>query len=113
MLDATHIKAHPDGAGAKGQAMGRTKGGPKLPLAVDARGMLLRAMITQGTVADCRKAVALMAGFTAAHLLTDRGYATNSGIAQGKAQKIKVVIPSKKARKTVRYYDKAGYTYVT
>ena len=61
MLDATHIKMHPDGAGAQGgnQAMGCTKGElTQLPLAVDAHGTLLSAMITQGTVADCRKAAA-------------------------------------------------------
>ena len=46
-------------------------------------------MITQGTVADCTQAAALMAGFRAEHLLADRGYDTHSVIAQGKAQKMK------------------------
>ena len=42
MIDATHIKIHPDGTGARGgnQATGRTKGGlnSKLHLAVDSHG---------------------------------------------------------------------------
>ena len=33
----------------------------------------------------------------------------DGAVAQGKAPKMKVVIPSKKARKAVRSYDKAGY----
>ena len=50
-----------------------------------------------------------MAGFTAPHLLADRGYDTNSVIAQSKAQKMKVVIPPKKTRKQLRSSDKEGY----
>ena len=63
----------------------------------------------QGTVADCTKAAALIAGFTAEHLLADRGYDTKRVIAQGKAQKMNGVIAPKKAGKQVRSYDKVGY----
>lgn len=41
-------------------------------LAVDAHGMPVRALITQGTTADCTQAVALIDGFTAESLLADR-----------------------------------------
>ena len=88
MIDTTHITLHPDGASAKdaNQAMGRTKG--KAPSGRGyAHGMPLRAIITQDTVADCQKAATLMAGFTAAQLLADRGYDTNSVIAQSKDTK--------------------------
>ena len=51
----------------------------KLHLAVDAHGMLLREMITQGTDADCQQqAVPLMAGITVKYLLADRGIPTLS-----------------------------------
>ena len=57
MIDASHVKVHPDAAGARGgnQAMGRTKGGlnTKIHLAVDAHGMPVRFFVTSGTIADC------------------------------------------------------------
>ena len=56
MIDASHIKVHPHAAGAVGghQTMSRTKGSStiKVHLAVDAHGMPLRAIITEGTTAD-------------------------------------------------------------
>jgi hypothetical protein len=39
---------------------------------VDAHGLLVRAIITEGTVADCTKAIDLINGFVANHLLADR-----------------------------------------
>jgi transposase len=53
MIDASHIKVHPHGAGARGgnQAMARTQGwlNSKLHLAVDAHGMPVRLVLTEGT----------------------------------------------------------------
>jgi transposase len=66
MIDASHCKVHPHAAGAVGgnQDMSRTKGGstqnciwPK-----DAHGMPIRAIITQGTRADCKEAGRLIEG---------------------------------------------------
>ena len=45
----------------------------KLHLAVDAHGMPLRDLITQGTTADSTQAIALIDGLSAEHLLADRG----------------------------------------
>ena len=98
------------GAGRQSGDGSHTRGlNTKLHLAVDAAGLPLRALITAGTVADCRKAVALIEGFTAEHLLADRGYDTNKVLLQASAQKMEVVIPPKKNRIEQREYDKAGY----
>ena len=72
-------------------------------------GIAMKVKTTKLSMVNDRCYPPLMAGFTAVPLLADRGYDTNSVIAQGKAQKMKVVIPPKKARKAVRSYDKAGY----
>ena len=77
MIDASHCKVHPHASGAKGgnQDMSRTKGGlnTKLHLAVDAHGMPVRAIITEGTAADCTQAGALIKELTAEYLLADKG----------------------------------------
>ena len=65
-------------------------------------------MIRQGSVADCTKAGALLAGFTGEHLLGDRAYDTHGVIAQCKVQKMQVVIPPKQSRKAVCCYAKAA-----
>ena len=65
-------------------------------------------MITQGSVTDCTKAGALLARFTAEHLLADRAYATHGVIAQCNVQKMQVVIPPKQSRKAVCCYAKAA-----
>ena len=81
----------------------------KLHLAVDSHGMPLRAIITQGTTADCTQAIALIDGFTAENLLADKGYDTDAIIEQAKSQGMAPVIPSKKNRKVQRDYDRELY----
>ena len=49
----------------------------KIHLAVDANGMPVRILITEGTRADCKEAVHLIEGISAEILLADRGYDTN------------------------------------
>ncbi|XWN35206.1 MAG: IS5 family transposase [Roseivirga sp.] len=113
IIDASHIKVHPHGAGAQGgnESMGRTKGGlnTKLHLAVDETGMPLRAIITSGTEADCKYASPLLTGMTAQQLLAERGYDTKQVVRQAKNQKMNVVIPSKRNRIVSRAYDKEAY----
>ena len=46
-------------------------------LAVEARGLPVRVVVTSGTAADCIQALALIEGFAAKYLLADRGYDTN------------------------------------
>ena len=55
-VDSSYLKVHPQACGAEGgnQAMSRTKGGlnTKVHVAVDAHGMPVRAVVTDGTTAD-------------------------------------------------------------
>ena len=78
-------------------------------LAVDAHGMPVRAIITQGTTADCTQAIALIDGFIAENLLADRGYDTDAILGQVERQGMLPVIPPKKNRKEQRNYDKELY----
>jgi transposase len=71
--------------------------------------MPLRAIITQGTTADCTQAIALIDGLMAEHLLADRGYDSNAIIAEAILQGMSPVIPPKKNRKHPRDYDKELY----
>jgi transposase len=71
--------------------------------------MPLRAIITQGTTADCTQAIALIDGFTAKNLLGDKGYDTDAILEQAESQGMSPVIPPKKNRKEQRDYDKELY----
>ena len=71
--------------------------------------MPVRAIITDGTVADCSKAGELIEGIDADCLLADRGYDTDTVIEQAKEAKMEAVIPPKKNRKVQRKYDKYIY----
>ena len=71
--------------------------------------MPLRALITQGTTADCTQAIALIDGLSAGHLLADRGYDSTAIIDQAELQGMSPVIPPKKKRKAQREYDKELY----
>ena len=114
MIDASHIKVHPHAAGARGgnQEMGKTKGGlnSKLHLAVDAHGMPVRILLTKGTAADCKHALALIEGLRACAFMADRAYDTDEIIAWLQERDIEVVIPPKKNRKRQRSYDEYLYT---
>ena len=46
----------------------------KIHLAVDAHGMPVRILITEGTRADCSQAKHLIEGIDAEYLLADKGY---------------------------------------
>jgi len=76
---------------------------------VDAHGMPVRILVTQGTTADCTQAGRLIEGMDAHYPLADRGYDSNAIIEQAEKQGMKVVIPPKRNRKTQRSYDKELY----
>ena len=76
---------------------------------MDAFGLPLRVLITEGSTADCTQAGSLIDGLSADYLLADRGYDTDALLAQAKAQGMEVVIPPKKNRTVQRPYDKALY----
>ena len=107
----TVSKVHPAGAKGGNQEMSRTKGGlnTKIHLAVDAHGLPLRVIITQGTRADCKEAVGLTRGLCVDALLADRAYDTNAIIDAATEQGMEIVIPSKKNRIHQRCYSKKLY----
>lgn len=78
-------------------------------LAVDAYGMPIRVIVTEGTRADCKEACALIDGLGAEALLADRGYDTDEIIEASVNAAMKPVIPPKKNRKIQRDYDKSTY----
>ena len=78
-------------------------------LAVDAHGMPVRVIITEGTTADCTQACRLIEGLTAEQLLADKGCDSDAIVEQAKKQGMKAVIPPRKNRKNARGYDKALY----
>ena len=71
--------------------------------------MPVRAIITEGTRADCKEAVHLIQGINAENLLADRGYDTSEIISYAIAAEMNVVIPPKKNRKEQRDYDRYLY----
>jgi transposase len=77
---------------------------------VDALGMPVRIIITDGTTADCTQASRLIEGIQAEYLLADRGYDSNEIIENAMNQGMISVIPPRKNRKIQREYDKHLYT---
>ncbi len=84
MIDASHIKVHPQAAGAKGgnQDMTRTKGGSTPKYIWPWMRMVCQSkyLITEGTRADCKEAVHLTEGIAAKILLADRVYTLFHGL---------------------------------
>ena len=105
------------GSSACGRGAGRKPGhephkrglNTKIHLAVDAHGMPVRVVITEGTRADCKEAVALIDGLSAEALLADRGYDTDEIVEMAVKAAMEPVIPPKKNRKVQRAYDRYVY----
>ena len=74
MIDATHIKVHPQATGAVGgnPTISRTKGGSTPD------GLSVRARITAGATADGTPTEEWIAGIDADGLLADRAWDTNA-----------------------------------
>ena len=81
----------------------------KLHLAVDAHGMPVRMLITEGTAADCTQAGELIEGIDPEYLLADKAYDTDTIINRCQDWGIEPVIPSKSNRKQPREYDRYLY----
>ena len=71
--------------------------------------MPVRVLITEGTRADCKEAVALIQGLAADALLADKGYDTQEIVDYALNSDMEVVIPSKRNRKIQREYDRHLY----
>ena len=83
----------------------------KVHVAVDALGMPLRAIVTSGTTADCKKAIELLQGLNGKYLLADRGYDSQEILDYAVAHGMQPVIPPRKSRKNQRTYDKNLYKF--
>ena len=81
----------------------------KIHLAVDAYGMPVRIIVTEGTRVDCKLALALIEGTFAEFLLADRGYDTNEILEYAREMGMGAVIPPKKNRLEQREYDEFLY----
>ena len=81
----------------------------KIHLAVDAHGMPVRIIITDGTTADCSQASKLIDGITADYLLADKGDDSEEIVKPAEDQGMIAVIPPRKNRTSQRAYDKDLY----
>lgn len=73
--------------------------------------MLLRAVITDATEADCSQAAALIEGIAAEHLIAHNGYDSDAIVVQARSQGMNAVIPPRRNRKTQRAYDAHLYKH--
>jgi transposase len=78
---------------------------------VDALGLPVRILLTEGTRHDVTQAVALMEGIRAKHLIADKGYDAQLVLDQALKQDIDPISPPKKNRKEQRTYDSHLYQY--
>ena len=76
---------------------------------MDAVSLPFRAIVAEGTRADCKEAIALIQDLPCKVLLADRGYDTDEIIEYAKKSGIQPVIPPKKNRKIQRDYDEKLY----
>jgi len=81
----------------------------KVHLAVDSNGMPVKVIVTSGTVADCKQAIALIDEIVAEYLFGDRAYDTNEIVNYALERGMQVVIPPKKNRIEQREYDEYLY----
>ncbi len=116
MIDSTISRAHvcSSGYGKNSQdreGLGRSKGGftTKIHLLTDALGRPLKSIITPGQRQDITQAMALVQGLQGVAVIADRGYDANELIKHLIANCCEVVIPPKKNRKELRFYDKTLY----
>ena len=81
----------------------------KIHLAVDARGVPVRCIVTDGVTADCAKAGELIENTGARGLIADRGYDSDKIVQNAENLGMRVVILPRKNRKVQRNYDKNTY----
>jgi transposase len=76
---------------------------------VDAHGMPVRIIITEGTKHDSTQASFLIEGISAEHLLADKAYESDAILLQLNQQGISPVIPPKSNRREPWPFDKDLY----
>lgn len=93
------------------QALGRSCGGfsTKVHILVDALGLPLRLILTDGQRHDITQANALIAALQFDHVIADKGYDADAFLATIANQAAEAVIPARKSRLVQRDYDKHLY----
>ena len=76
---------------------------------MDARGLPVRFLVTEGTRAECTQTQPLMAGLSAQYPLADKAYDTNDVLNLATELEMAPVIPPKENRKKIRDYDRERY----
>lgn len=115
MIDGTTIRAHRHAAGAHGgqekQGLGRCCGGfsSKIHAKVDAFGMGLKFIITEGKSSEIKQVQELIGDEQCEFLLADRGYDSDDFRKSLVENDITPVIPGRKNRKKSIDYDKHIY----
>ena len=71
--------------------------------------MPVRAIVTEGSVADCTVAAELITGFEAEQVIADKGYDSQAIVDVIEMSGAEAVIPPRKNRKEQRIYDKHLY----
>lgn len=118
ILDSTIVRAHPCAAGAlkkdggqAEQALGRSRGGfsTKIHINVDGLGNPLRFKLTAGQRHDMTQAEALLTGYQADYVITDKSYDADAFLDFIIATGAIPVIPPRANRTEGREYDKHLY----
>jgi transposase len=76
---------------------------------VDAFGMPVRIIITEGSAHDSTQASNLIEGISGEYLFADKAYDCDAIVSQAQIQGMTVVIPSKSNRKCKRTLDRSLY----
>ncbi|WP_456648181.1 MULTISPECIES: IS5 family transposase [unclassified Bradyrhizobium] len=117
MVDATIVKVHRHGLGAKGgpqsQAIGRSKGGmtTKILALTDALGNLVRFVLLPGQRFDTVGVPPLIEGLAFNALIADKAFDSNAIIAELEARGAKVVISQHPRRAQPLAIDKEMYKW--
>jgi len=76
---------------------------------VDAHGLPVKMIVTDGNTADCTLAEALIDGLQAEFLMADKAYDTNALLESLNDRGVTPVIPPRRHRKDQRDYDRDLY----
>lgn len=81
----------------------------KVHVAVDARGLPLKIITSNGILHDSQKAEELFKDFKAEYLIADKGYDSHHIVDVATKKGFKIVIPPRRNAKNPRKYDKELY----
>lgn len=79
----------------------------RIHLAVDALGMLIQAIVTDGPRADCKETIPLIQNLPCKVLLADRGYDTDEIIECAKNSDIQPIPPKKESKNSTHLRRKS------